>query len=55
MENDNNKVEEEELITDFTGMFKKGGPIKKKPVLGGNSQKAINKTPNWLLEIPAKL
>ena len=40
-------------------MFKKGGgPLKKKPILGSNKNLSNNtqaKTPNWLLEIPAKL
>ena len=43
---------------DFSNMFKKGGnTLKKKPVLGSNKNigNSNQSTPNWLLEIPAKL
>jgi|JI6StandDraft_1071083.scaffolds.fasta_scaffold605782_1 hypothetical protein len=48
-----NKVEEEEeLITDFSDMFKSKGAPRRMPKL---SSKQTEQTPNWLLEIPAKL
>jgi hypothetical protein len=49
-----NAVEkEEELITDFSQMFKGKGFSKRMPKL--SSAKQVEQAPNWLLEIPARL
>ena len=46
------KEEEEQLITDFSQMFKNKGFAKKPPKLSNRQPEQI---PNWLLEIPAKI
>lgn len=44
--------EEEELISDFSQMFKNKGFVKKPPKLSSRQPEQI---PNWLLEIPARI
>jgi hypothetical protein len=46
------KEEEEQLIADFSQMFKNKGFVKKPPKLSVKQPEPI---PNWLLEIPAKI
>lgn len=46
------KEEVEELICDFSQMFKGKGGFRKPPV---REARQVEQTPNWLLEIPAKL
>jgi hypothetical protein len=49
---ENQGEEEEELITDFSQLFKGKGGVRRMPKL---SSKQTESTPHWLLEVPSKL